>query len=127
MKHLLLMIFAVALTAPAMADIQDEARLELDQMNSRGWHHIGCVNQSNGARKCLQRARQQGYSHSRVQQDYLCNPRVFLTCYGWAGRGEDSLNEMESELSRSTCGGYVKPATCNSHPQCKWVGSCVPR
>jgi len=105
MKHLLLMIFAVALTAPAMADIQDEARLELDQMNSRGWHHIGCVNQSNGARKCLQRARQQGYSHSRVQQDYLCNPRVFLTCYGWSGRGEDNLNEMESELSRSTCGG----------------------
>jgi len=122
MKHLLVMIFAVALTAPAFANIQDEANLELEHMNSRG-----CVNQSNGARKCLQRARQQGYSHSRVQQDYLCNPRVFLTCYGWAGRGGESLSDLDSDSSRSSCGGYVKPATCNSHPDCKWVGSCVPR
>jgi hypothetical protein len=29
--------------------------------------------------------------------------------------------------ARSYCGYYVKPATCMSHSECKWVGSCVPR
>lgn len=126
MKNLLIAIFAVVLSAPLMADIQEETNFERDQMSARGWHHIGCVNQGNGARKCLQKAQQKGYSQSRVQQDYLCNPRVFLSCYGWSGRAEE-LSEMDAEMFRASCGGYVKPATCNSHPECKWVGSCVPR
>lgn len=126
MKQMLFVVFAMVIAAPIMANVQSEANLELDQMNSRGWHHIGCVNQVNGPRQCLQRARQKGMVQSRVQQDYLCNPRVFLSCYGWTGRA-DALSEMEAELSRNFCGGYVKPATCESHPGCKWVGSCVPR
>ena len=126
MKNLLIAIFAVVLSAPLLADIQEDPSFERDQMSARGWDHIGCVNQGNGARKCLQKAQQKGFSKSRVQQDYLCNPRVFLSCYGWAGRAEE-LSEMDAEISRASCGGYVKPATCTSHPECKWVGSCVPR
>ena len=32
-----------------------------------------------------------------------------------------------TETEYSNCGGYVKPATCTSHRECTWVGSCVPR
>jgi hypothetical protein len=33
----------------------------------------------------------------------------------------------EGEVLDSSCSYYVKPATCNSHKECKWTGSCVPR
>lgn len=127
MKHLLLVIFAVILSVPVMANQQDEANLELDQMNSRGWHHIGCVNQANGASLCRRKARLHGYNQARVQQDYVCNPRVFYSCYGLIAGSAEALPDLDTDSARASCGGYVKPATCNSHPECKWVGSCVPR
>ena len=40
-----------------------------------------------------------------------------------AGESEPFLTETEY----SNCGAYVKPATCTSHRECTWVGSCVPR
>lgn len=40
---------------------------------------------------------------------------------------ERSSNETVNLDSASACYYYVKPATCASHSECKWVGSCVPR
>ena len=127
MKHLLLIIFSVIVATPLMANVQDEANLELDQMVGRGWYHIGCVNQTNGASICLRKARLHGYNQARVQQDYVCDPRVFYSCYGLVTGTTDALSDLDADSSRASCGGYVKPATCNSHRECKWVGSCVPR
>ena len=39
------------------------------------------------------------------------------------GEGDDSARDA----SFSCCGAYVKPATCMSHGECRWTGSCVPR
>jgi len=123
MKHLLLTVFLGLLVVPAMADLQDEASMEHEWMTERGWRYIGCVSQPNGVSLCRRKAEKQGYSQSRVQQDYRCNPRVFLTCYGLVA---DSSEDLSAE-NRGSCGGYVKPATCESHHECKWVGSCVDR
>ena len=39
--------------------------------------------------------------------------------------GED--DDSARDASFSYCGSYVKPATCMSHSECRWTGSCVPR
>ena len=41
-----------------------------------------------------------------------------------------SVADVRDEVDRgfySYCAYYVKPATCLSHGECQWVGSCVPR
>lgn len=125
MKFIFAFIFAFSLTGSAIADVQEDANIELQLMNERGWHHVGCVNQSNAVSTCSRKAAKKGFSHSRVQQDYLCNPRVFLSCYG---KAESSAEMLSDEVeSYGFCGDYVKPATCESHSECKWNGSCVPR
>lgn len=42
-------------------------------------------------------------------------------------QAEDDGYDRGVDEARSYCGYYVKPATCLSHGECRWTGSCVPR
>lgn len=128
-------LFASSIDAESGVE-NEETATEFEMMNSRGWHHIGCVSQVNSASTCRRKAAQKGYSESRIQQDYMCPPKVLYSCYGRGGAGAEIVNSEDgSELfvapsetgANSSCSYYVKPAACVSHKECKWVGSCVPR
>ncbi len=91
MKTLLLLALLGGFTASA-ASISNEVNLddgltpeassELDVMDSWGWAHIGCVSQINSASSCQRKAASHGYSQSRIQQDYICPPKMLYSCYG---------------------------------------------
>ncbi len=53
------------------AAVSEGAAVELDDMNSRGWSHLGCISQVNSASRCQSRARAHGYFQSRIQQGYI--------------------------------------------------------
>lgn len=110
------------------SETTDEALLENEVMNSRGWHHVGCVSQINSTSACQRKAAQYGYTYSRVQQDFMCPPKVLYSCYGSAGQpSENEGDQAYDSFAAENCSYYVKPAACVSHPECTWNGNCVPR
>lgn len=99
MKNLIwLFMFAMLAIAPVAAvadhnidesvvasdELTNEAfdeEVTLENENGDAWRakHLGCVN---SASSCRKRAYNHGYSHSKIQQDYLC-PKTIYSCYAW--------------------------------------------
>ena len=79
-----------------------------------------------------------GNKFCREQKVAICRTRIFafavvglsavyfsLGANAVTPLGED--DDSARDASFSYCGAYVKPATCMSHGECRWTGSCVPR
>ena len=115
-KFMTLAVTLFALGCPSLLSASEA-------LDSSG-EYLGCTVDR---QQCALRAANHGYSSYHAEPSYLCSNAAKFACWGNHQVDENFSEVFDEADAYANCAYYVKPATCVSHSECKWVGSCVPR